>query len=42
MKQRTEKEIEEARAEGLDYLEKIHLIRDEREINSLWRGIDKA
>ena len=42
LKQRTEKEIEEARAEGLDYLEKIHLIRDEREINSLWRGIDKA
>ena len=31
LKQRTEKEIEEARAEGLDYLEKIHLIRDERE-----------
>ena len=31
LKLRTEKEIEEARAEGLDYLEKIHLIRDERE-----------
>ena len=31
MKQCTKEEISEARAAGLDYLEKIHLIRDERE-----------